>query len=159
MVGTKRSGGGRGFSLIELVVVVVILGILAAIAMPRMSRGAAGAADAALSGDLALLRSAIELYQTEHGGTFPDLVSTPAQLTGFTSDAGVVGTAGDGLSVFGPYMRRIPPLPVGADKGKTSIVAGVTAGNGWVYDQSTGVIRANCEPGEVDARGVPYNTY
>src|ERR1051326_3931793 len=65
MVGTKRSGGGRGFSLIELVVVVVILGILAAIAMPRMSRGAAGAADAALSGDLALLRSAIELYQTD----------------------------------------------------------------------------------------------
>src|SRR5918993_360471 len=61
----------RGFSLIELVIVVVIIGIIAAIAIPRMSRGTAGAGDSALSGNLNVLRSAIELFATEHGGKFP----------------------------------------------------------------------------------------
>ena len=60
---SKRSG----FSLIELVIVVVIIGIIAAIAIPRLSRGSQGAADSALSGNLAVLRAAIELYATEHG--------------------------------------------------------------------------------------------
>ena len=52
----------KGFSLIELLIVVVIIGIIAAIAIPRMSRGSAGAANSALSGNLAVLRSAIDLY-------------------------------------------------------------------------------------------------
>src|SRR5437764_10492917 len=80
------------FSLIELVIVVVIIGIIAAIAVPRMSRGAAGAGDSALAGDLATLRNAIDLYQTEHGGIYPtDENSISGQLTGYTDDAGAVG--------------------------------------------------------------------
>ena len=58
----------NGFSLIELVIVVVIIAIIGAIAIPKMSRGAAGANDAALSQDLAVLRSALDLYATENGG-------------------------------------------------------------------------------------------
>ena len=54
----------KGFSLIELVIVVVIIGIIAAIAIPKMSRGSAGASDSALTGDLTVLRNAIELYNT-----------------------------------------------------------------------------------------------
>ena len=57
----------KGFSLIELVIVVVIIGIIAAIAIPKMSKGAAGAGDSALQGNLAVLRNAIELYNSEHG--------------------------------------------------------------------------------------------
>src|SRR5919112_1210242 len=71
MRNSKTSPRRRGFSLIELVIVVVIIGIIAAIAIPRMSRGTAGAADSALSGNLNVLRNAIELYATEHGGKFP----------------------------------------------------------------------------------------
>jgi prepilin-type N-terminal cleavage/methylation domain-containing protein len=63
----------RAFSLIELVIVVVIIGIIAAIAIPRMSRGAAGAADSSLTANLAVLRNSIDLYQTEHGGTYRPL--------------------------------------------------------------------------------------
>src|SRR5262245_11019580 len=69
--GTAASKARRAFSLIELVIVVVIIGIIAAIAIPRMSRGSAGAADSALAQNLAILRNAIDMFQTEHGGVFP----------------------------------------------------------------------------------------
>jgi prepilin-type N-terminal cleavage/methylation domain-containing protein len=69
----------RAFSLIELVIVVVIIGIIAAIAIPRLSRGAAGAADAALIGDLAVMRSSIDLYVTEHQGLYPTLALFDSQ--------------------------------------------------------------------------------
>src|SRR5438132_5074121 len=81
----------RAFSLIELVIVVVIIGIIAAIAIPRLSRGSAGAADSALSGSLAVLRNAVDLYATEHGGTYPALATFDTQLTQFTESSG--GTA------------------------------------------------------------------
>src|SRR5438046_9815698 len=85
---------GRGFSLIELVIVVVIIGIIAAIAIPKMSKGAAGAGDSALQGNLAVIRNAIELYNSEHG-KFPSGTATNVedQLTKYTdSNAGFTAT-------------------------------------------------------------------
>src|SRR5207249_11695047 len=102
-----------GFSLIELVIVVVIIGIIAAIAIPRLSRGSAGAADSALSGNLAVLRSAIDLYSTEHGGTFPALATFEDQLTKYTDGNGGVSTTKDSSHLYGPYIRKLPLLPVG----------------------------------------------
>ena len=154
-----NTGRNRAFSLIELVIVVVIIGIIAAIAIPRMSRGATGAADGALTADLATIRNAIDLYQAEHAGTFPDLVATPTQLTGYTNDAGTVGIKGDGVSIYGPYMRSIPGLPVGADKGQTKFIAAYAVGNGWVYDKTTGNVSSNTSATEKDARNVLYSTY
>jgi prepilin-type N-terminal cleavage/methylation domain-containing protein len=151
----------RAFSLIELVIVVLIIGILAAIAVPRMSRGATAAGDSALSGNLAVLRNAIDLFQTEHDGVFPALADLDKALTGYSNQAATTYGAKDVPTgvIFGPYLRKIPALPVGADKGKTSVVATLTAGNGWVYDATTGTIKANCPDSEVDSRGVKYNTY
>ena len=152
----------RAFSLIELVIVIVIIGIIGAIAIPRMSRGAAGAADGALTADLTRLRNAIDLYQAEHGGAFPDLVGTTpqgSQLTQYSDDTGAVVTAKDSSHIYGPYLRDSPALPVGADKGKASIVTTYTATNGWVYDKASGAIIANCPASEVDTRGVQYNQY
>ena len=152
----------RAFSLIELVIVIVIIGIIGAIAIPRMSRGAAGAADGALTADLARLRNAIDLYQAEHGGTYPDLVGTTpqgSQLTQYTNDTGGVVATKDSTHIFGPYLRTIPALPVGADKGKASFIAVYTAGNGWVYDSTAGTITANCPASEKDVRGIQYNQY
>ena len=54
---TRKSG----FSLIELVIVIVILAVISAIALPRISRGAKGADESALSQNLAILRSAVEM--------------------------------------------------------------------------------------------------
>lgn len=149
----------RAFSLVELVIVVVIIGIIAAIAVPRMSRGAAGAADSALQANLQVLRSALELFQTEHGGQWPGSGTIVAQLTQYTDDAGATSATKTTTHIYGPYLRSIPALPVGARKGSTGIAAADGAGIGWIYNATTGQITANCAAGEVDARGVPYNTY
>src|SRR3954467_5043725 len=77
-----------GFSLIELVIVVVIIAIIGAIAIPRLSRGSAGAADSSRVGNLRVLRSAIDLYASEHGGTFPTVANISTQLTQYTDDQG-----------------------------------------------------------------------
>jgi len=159
---TKRT---RGFSLLELVIVVVIIGIIAAIAIPRMSRGTAGAADSALAGNLAVLRNAIDLFAAEHGGKFPTLANIEQQLTMYTDDSNTsdpVATK-DSTHIYGPYLRKIPPLPVGANKGKTTFTdtppGDTTADAGWYYNETTGEILANCANSETDERGVQYNTY
>src|SRR5437868_12090153 len=115
----------NGFSLIELVIVVVIIAIIGAIAIPRMSRGAAGAADSALVGNLRVLRSAIDLYANEHGGAFPSSTAATfiSQLTTYTDDTGAAVATKDATHIYGPYLRTIPALPVGAAKGSTAIGA------------------------------------
>jgi general secretion pathway protein G len=148
---SKRCGGRRAFSLIELVIVVVIIAIIGAIAIPRMSRGAAGAADAALAGDLSVLRGAIDLYATEHSGRFPDLATFVEQLTKYSDDAGLTSDTKTGSFIFGPYLRKMPPLPTGARKGNTGVASPASvpptaerSGSvGWMYDANTGQIWAN----------------
>ncbi|MEM9372418.1 MAG: prepilin-type N-terminal cleavage/methylation domain-containing protein [Planctomycetota bacterium] len=150
----------RAFSLIELVIVVVIIGIIGAIALPRMSRGAAGAADSGLIADLAVMRNAIDLYQAEHGGTYPEFASFLAQMTTYTDASGTANAAKTSTYYLGPYLRTIPELKLGSNKGQSALVAtqgGTTAG--WVYDEDTGTISANLPDTEVDARGVQYNNY
>lgn len=148
------------FSLIELVIVVVIIGIIGAIAIPRMSRGASGAADSGLVADLAVMRSAIDLYKAEHGGTLPTLADIEDQLTTFTNDAGTANATKSTTYYLGPYLREIPKLKVGTNKGLSGFVAtqgGTT--EGWVYNATTGAVSANLPDSEVDVRGVQYNAY
>ena len=108
----------QGFSLIELVIVVVIIGIIAAIAIPKMSKGSAGAGDSALKGNLAVLRNAVELYTSEHG-KLPDGASAAAivdQLTKYTKVDGTGAASSKDVAngiTYGPYIKKIPPLPVG----------------------------------------------
>ena len=149
----------RGFSLLELVIVVVIVGIIAAIAIPRMSRGSAGAADSALSGNLAVMRNAIDLYGAEHDGTLPGATTIADQLTLYTNSAGGTSTTKTGAYIYGPYVRTIPALPVGAKKGENGIAAATADGIGWIYTAATGTITANCTDTEVDASSKKYNTY
>ena len=154
--GTRRSA----FSLIELVIVVVIIGIIGAIAIPRMSRGAAGAADSGLVADLAVMRSAIDLYKAEHGGLLPTFADIEDQLTTYTNDAGTANATKTTTYYLGPYLREIPKLKVGTNKGLAGFVAtqgGTT--EGWVYNATTGAVSANLPGTEVDVRGVAYNTY
>ena len=148
------------FSLIELVIVVVIIGIIGAIAIPRMSRGAAGAADSGLVADLAVMRSAIDLYKAEHGGTLPTLADIEAQLTTYTNDAGTANATKSTTYYLGPYLREIPKLKVGSNKGLAGFVAtqgGTT--EGWVYNATTGAVSANLADTELDVRGIQYNAY
>ncbi len=153
-----RTARRSAFSLIELVIVVVIIGIIAAIAIPRMSRGAAGAADASLQSNLRQLRNAIDLFYTEHDNTFPDDTTITAQLTTFTDTAGAANATRTSTYIFGPYIREIPALPVGAKKGQSGVASATGSSIGWLYTASTGTIKANTTS-EADARGVLYSTY
>jgi len=122
---SKRKDRKNGFSLIELVVVVVIIAIIGAIAIPKMSRGAAGANDSALIQDLATMRSAIDLFTTEHSGTYPS--TTPAtfinQLTQYTDASGAAVATKDNTHIYGPYLKSVPTLPVGTNKGLGTVTA------------------------------------
>ena len=149
----------RGFSLLELVIVVVIIGIVAAIAIPRMSRGSAGAADAALSGNLAVLRSAIDMYAGEHTGSFPGATTCANQLTLYSDVSGNTNASKTTTYIYGPYVRKIPALPVGAKKGQTGIAAATGDTIGWIYTAASGDIAANCTDSEVDGAGKKYNEY
>lgn len=156
----------RGFSLIELVIVVVIIGIIGAIAIPRLSRGAEGAADSKVVGDLAVLRSAIDLYSAEHGGKFPseDPATFINQLTQYTDIHGNVSATKTGEFIYGPYLRRMPRLSVGSNQGESAILGAASgtlgaSGAGWFYSQASGEIRPNLPDGEQDAIGTNYNEY
>jgi len=149
----------RGFSLLELVIVVVIVGIIAAIAIPRLSRGSAGAADSALSGNLAVMRNAVDLYAAEHNGTFPAVATIADQLTTYTDANGGAQASRDATHIYGPYIRKVPPLPVGLKKGNTGIAAADGETVGWIYNATTGHIYANCADTELDATNKKYNEY
>lgn len=140
---TQHSRGSLGFSLIELVIVVVIIGIIGAIAVPRMSRGSRGASVSALTGNLAVLNKAVDHYAAEHGGQYPNAASIAAQLTGETNYDGTTWTGAPGEISYGPYLRKVPPLPVGDKKGNTVIAVINGDDVGWFYAPATGVIRPN----------------
>src|SRR4051794_24476711 len=144
----RYNSARRGFSLIELVIVVVIIGIIAAIAIPRLSRGASGAADSAVGGNLSVLRNAIDLYATEHGGTYPAVATFSDQLTLYSDAAGATSTSKTATAIYGPYMRKVPTLPVGTYKNSAVVLDGSTgtagsAAGGWFYNPTTGEIKAN----------------
>ncbi len=150
------------FSLIELVIVVVILGVIAAIAIPRLSRGSEGAIESALRGDLAVMRKAIDLYVTEHVGSYPTLASFESQMTEYSDLSGDTSVNMGGAYIYGPYLRAVPPLPGGPNAGLSAVKGPPADGlgpYGWVYDETDGTIVANAGDGEVDVTGTPYNEY
>ena len=153
---TDRHGG---FTLLDLMMAMAVIAIVAAIAIPRMSRGAAGAADSSLSGSLAVMRSGLDIYAAEHTGAFPVLATFVDQMTLYTDNNGATNATKTPVFIYGPYLRKVPPLPVGTEKGSTGITdtAG-TAAMGWVYNDALGTIIANTTV-EADDAGKLYNTY
>ena len=152
----------HGFSLIELVIVVVIVGVIAAIAIPRLSRGTDGAAESALIADLAVMRKALDLYVTEHTGTRPTLAGFEAQMLAFTDPLGNANSTRGGGFIYGPYLRALPPLPVGTKKGEDGVKGPPANGvgpYGWVYNQAAGTIVANTASSKLDANDLPFNLY
>jgi prepilin-type N-terminal cleavage/methylation domain-containing protein len=167
IVGAARSnrfGWRVAFSLVELVIVVVIIGVIAAIAVPRVSKGAAGAGESALRSSLKSFRDAIDRYAAEHNGEFPGATTDGVnaahtadafinQLTQYTNAAGAFSSSPSASHPFGPYLRRIPPLPVGGNSGEPGIA--IDAANspplvvvgvyGWVYNPDTGEFIANSD--------------
>jgi general secretion pathway protein G len=135
-----------GFSLIELVIVGTIIAIVAAIAVRRVGRHAEQGATSAARQDESVLQQAIERYRAEHGGDYPSAAGIADQLTKYTDVHGATSPTPTAPYVYGPYVRKIPPVPVGPAKGATKIDTAMTPEVGWVYDPANGTIRANEGP-------------
>ena len=155
-----------GFSLVELVVVALILGVIASTALPRFSRGSEGVADAALAGNLAVLRNGLDLYASDHAGNYPSVANFEAQMTEYTDEKGNTSTVQDSTHTRGPYLRKVPLLPVGPKgfRGASAVLDAATAKIGaepgaWIYNPKTGEIHANLDFRIEDYSGKRYNQY
>lgn len=157
-------------------IVVAIIGLLAAIAIPRFTSASQQAGEVTLKADLQALRKAIDFYALEHKGDWPGLRTAGGpgtaqsneafkrQLTWYTAENGHASATHDETHTLGPYLRKIPPLPVGSRAGKDKVAmlnAFSTPGLGgpscgWEYEHYFGQIRANLPADEVGGNGVPY---
>jgi prepilin-type N-terminal cleavage/methylation domain-containing protein len=117
-----RTKSESGFTLIELVIVIVILGILAAVAIPKYEDMREQARVATIKGQLGAIRSAVAIQYARnalngHGG-FPPLDGT----------------------IFAE--GRVPKEPIN-QLSTVKTTPGVDGSGGWVYQQSTGIIKVN----------------
>lgn len=72
----------NGFTLIELLVVIAVIGLLGSIVLASLNSARAKSRDAKRRSDLAQLRTALELYYSNHGN-YPFI--TPPAWLGVTS--------------------------------------------------------------------------
>jgi len=112
-----------GFTLVEILIVVVILGILAAIVIPQFTDASTEAKRSSLMSNLQTIRSQIELYKIRNSDAPPDPLQDLV----------------DGDSEGHTYLRAIPVEPFTND----NTVGGAGAIVGWIYDATTGEIKAN----------------
>jgi type II secretory pathway pseudopilin PulG len=151
-----------GFSLLQAAVVLAVLGIVATIVGPRMSRGGAPSpriAEQVLVGNLQSLRHAVRAYASDHAGRLPS--GDPRQLVQFTDQAGHPSPVRTLRHRWGPYLREIPPLPVGAHRGATTFdhVAVRNSPAGWLYDPVSGNVIPNTHSDECDMNGRAFRSY
>jgi prepilin-type N-terminal cleavage/methylation domain-containing protein len=163
----------KAFSLVELMIVVAIIGILAAMVIPKVQDYSAQAREAAAKENLMTLRSAIELYASQHNGippgypnnnvmATPDTLNFVLQLVKTTNASGTVGDKGTPGFIYGPYLSKFPNNPFN-NNGYVRMVANgaafpsATGKFGYYYQPSTKTIRLD-KPGN-DTKGKPFSEY
>jgi prepilin-type N-terminal cleavage/methylation domain-containing protein len=134
----------NAFTLVEILIVVVIMAVLAATIIPQFTASTKDAQDSTAVFNLQALRSQIELYKAQHGGTPP---ATLDKLTNRTNSSGTTGT--DAATYpLGPYMLRLPENPLNGKSEVEAITtyppaaAGATTA-GWLYHSTSGNIYLN----------------
>ena len=152
--------GLKGFTLVEILIVVIIMGILASIIIGLIGNTSRDAGVSSLKDNLRSIRSALQIYLAQHA-TYPDGTNFVDQMTLYTDASGATSPTKSPTYPYGPYILAMPPLPVGTEKGKTTVTTSSTysAGYGWQYDATTGQFKPNLPDSDVDDNGVPYNTY
>lgn len=125
----------RGFTLIELVMVIVILGTLSAIAIPKFVDVSTQAKQSATKSSLGAIRAAIGIFYAQSAitGATP---SYPSSIAGsmFVSDTIPADAYFNVSTIITSTNYPIAP-------------GDFTDAGGWVYNSSTGEIRANVPGG------------
>lgn len=130
----------KGFTLVELIIVLLILGVLAAIVVPKISNYVDDAKSVGTYAQLKNIRSAFELYRTQHNNNYPSLADLQANWSVLLTNTNVDGSV-DPKGVFGPYIQQPPKNPW---TNSSSVVNAASTGDindGWRYDEITGEIR------------------
>ncbi|RPJ39615.1 MAG: hypothetical protein EHM35_01895 [Planctomycetaceae bacterium] len=78
------------------------------------------------------------------------------QLTQYTDRQGNPQTMKDTSHIYGPYLRAIPPQPVGPGQGNTRIASQDAEDVGWIYTPASGQIQANLGITEATAKAVEH---
>ena len=164
----------KAFSLVELMIVVAVLGILAAFVVPQFQSHSTQAKESTAKSNLRILRSAIELYTTQHKDIPPgypngNVTAQPSEQTlteqlcwssnrsGQTSQQPAAGFE------LGPYIRSFPSNPfnglssvkiVGNSEG---LPANATGNFGYIYKPAIKTIRLDWP--ETDKDGILYYNY
>jgi prepilin-type N-terminal cleavage/methylation domain-containing protein len=135
------------FTLVEILIVVVIMAVLAATIIPQFTASTKDAQESTAVFNLQALRSQIELYKAQHGGTPPALL---VNLTYRSDASGSTGTSGASPTTYplGPYMLRLPENPLNNQSAAEAIssyppsaAGGATAG--WLYHSTSGNVYIN----------------
>ena len=89
----------RGMTLIELLIGITVLGIMGTLVYPHFSYATENAEENAHKQQLKMVRMAIQLYQIQHGGNIPNLLSNLDDLTKPSTYKG---------RTYGPYLSKAP---------------------------------------------------
>jgi prepilin-type N-terminal cleavage/methylation domain-containing protein len=135
----------KGFTLVELLIVVVIMAVLAATVIPEFSSSTVDAQQNTAVFNLQTLRSQIQTFRAQHGGSPP---ATLEKLTVLTDKAGLAtGEPGVGTLLYGPYLTEIPEESItpsaNVEPSAADPVIVIGKDGGWVYNATTGEIRIN----------------
>jgi prepilin-type N-terminal cleavage/methylation domain-containing protein len=136
----------RGFTLIEVMIVVMIMAILAGALIPKLSSSTTDAKKSSLKFNAQTMQTQIQVYASEHNGSFPALATFVNQMTLPTDVNGL--TTGSALPYnYGPYIQgtQLPTNPFNLSNAIVGVAtqgqiptAVVTGGAGWQYDSSNG---------------------
>ncbi len=138
-----------GFTLIEMLIVICVIATLAILVIPHLMGAQRRAKEAQLSGDLEIMRNAIERFEASTGAWPPALIDVVAR-NGAAISADMDGRGGgvDRGGYDGPYLAfpdgRLPKDPF-------------TETDDWVYNNATGELHSNSALRALD--GTSYNTW
>lgn len=130
----------RAFTLIEILMVVVILAIMVSIVVPRFVNAASDSALTATKVELEKLRRHIEVYEARNLGTLPDVAE---------------GNGTWGQIVVGNDYLLSAPINAWVGGANSKVITFGTDPDtsyhtdyGWIYDPTTGYVRAAAFDGE-----------